>query len=299
MNKNKSQKNEALFYSVKNSLEHALEDYWNRRDLYRFYDDKNYYKAFVKNLEMLQKTKNNHILKEYAFLGSKIQNAKPIHQTIKAGYRKIGVFLYQYFGDYDMNAIDYLEDFLPQDIDNLNQSDLNRILKLRPPSPTTENDEKAMIELATGFDGVWRPDIVGKDDLSQEIPETADLIQLARRTPYKDLPMSVEELEEIIISPFSLTDHEPDPLPQAHSPKPCKKRTRDDISVEEGEIADDELDSSSILDPTSTLPSLESLLEEGRKKPKRRKPEMLASSDECVELWEAELQDLKIPSLDY
>ena len=176
MNKNKSQKNKALFYSVKNSLEHALEDYWNQRDLYRFYDDSNYYKAFTKNLEMLQKTKNNHILKEYAFLGSKIQNAKPIHQTIKAGYRKIGVFLYQYFGDYDMNAIDYLEDFLPQDVDNLNQTELSYILKLHPPSPKTENDEKAMVELATGFDGVWRPDIVGKDDLSQLFPDSADLI---------------------------------------------------------------------------------------------------------------------------
>ena len=112
-----------------------------------------------------------------------------------------------------MNTIDYLEDFLPQDIDNLNQSDLNRILKLRPPSPKTENDEKAMVELATGFDGVWRPDIVGKDDLSRLFPDSADLIQQARWTPYKDLPMSVEELEEITISPFSSIDHIPELLP--------------------------------------------------------------------------------------
>src|SRR5437763_11345053 len=111
--------------------------------------------------------------------------------------------------------------------------------------------------------------------------------------------MSVEELEEITISPFSSIDHIPEPLPQAHSPKPRKKRTRDDISAEEGEIADDELGLSSILDLTSTLPSLQSLLEEGRQKLKRRKPEVLPSSDECVELWEAELQDMKIPSLGY
>src|SRR3954454_9899328 len=116
-----------------------------------------------------------------------------------------------------------------------------------------------MIELATGFDGVWRPDIVGKNDLSQLIPDSADLIQHARRIPYKDLPMSVEELEEITISPFSSFDHIPDPLPRAHSLKPHKKRTRDDLSAEEGEIADDELGSNSILDPTGTLPSLQSL----------------------------------------
>src|SRR5215212_3776781 len=103
---------------------------------------------------MLQKTKNNHILKEYAFLGSKIQNTKSIHQTIKAEYRKISVFLYQYFGDYDMNVIDYLEDFLPQDVDNLNQFKLSYILKLHPLSPKTKNDEKAMVELATGFNGI-------------------------------------------------------------------------------------------------------------------------------------------------
>src|SRR4051812_31250383 len=111
--------------------------------------------------------------------------------------------------------------------------------------------------------------------------------------------MSIEDLEGIIISPFSLINHIPEPLPQAHFLKPRKKRTRDDLSAEEGEIADDELRSSSILDPTRTLPSMQSLLEEGRRKLKRRRPEVLASNDECVELWEAELQVMKIPSLGY
>src|SRR3954470_18958608 len=45
--------------------------------------------------------------------------------------------------------------------------------------------------------------------LSQLFPDSIDLIQHTRRTLYKDLPMSVEELEEIIISLFTSFDHIP------------------------------------------------------------------------------------------
>src|SRR5437763_13023966 len=100
-----------------------------------------------------------------------------------------------------MNAIDYLEDFDVTDIGKLSRRQMNYILKKRPEGPTVEKPIKpAEIQVAPG---IWRPNVDGADDLSQEFPE--DLIfptlQYGIRSGNKERPVdndicTVDELED-------------------------------------------------------------------------------------------------------
>src|SRR3954449_8099319 len=100
-----------------------------------------------------------------------------------------------------MNTIDHLEDFEVMDIGKLSRRQMNHILKKRPEGLTVEKPIKpAEIQVTPG---IWRPNIDGADDLSQEFPE--DLIfptlQYGIRSGNKEKPVdddacTVDELEE-------------------------------------------------------------------------------------------------------
>src|SRR5215212_9202108 len=100
-----------------------------------------------------------------------------------------------------MNAINHLEDFDATDIQKLSRRQMNYILKNRPEGPTIEKPIKpAEIQVVPG---IWRPNVDGADNLSQEIPE--DLIFLTlqygirsgnKERPVDDDVCTVDELEE-------------------------------------------------------------------------------------------------------
>src|SRR5215212_7838862 len=279
--------NEAITHDIQEVLEKSLKDYWNKKDLYTPYQDYRIHNStFQQNLDMLKKTQGNAITKEFALFGYVVEYYEnSLIGRVPGAHHRIAEFLYRYYRDDEMNAIDHLEDFDATDIQKLSRRQMNYILKNRPEGPTVEKPIKpAEIQVVPG---IWRPNSDGVDDLSQEISE--DLIfptlQYGIRSGNKERPVdddacTVDELEEdetgtaetrkLIQKLFELSEDEDEEEPEcAFSPvaPPYSPLT----SIEDWSVTlrEEEEEPPNPVEFTATLPSVEELFKELYPKCKR------------------------------
>src|SRR5215212_5071897 len=183
-----------------------------------------------------------------------------------------------------MNAIDHLEDFDATDIQKLSRRQMNYILKNRPEGLTVEKPIK-LVEIQVA-PGIWRPNVDGVDDLSQEFPE--DLIfptlQYGIRSGNKEKPVdndicTVDELEDdigtaethkLIQKLFELSEDK-DEEEHEYAFSPIALPYSPLSSIEDWSVTLQEEDEEPLnpVEFTTTLPSVEELFKELYPKCKR------------------------------
>ena len=88
--------NEAIAHDIQEALEKSLSDYWNEKDLYTPY--KNYRihnMIFSQNLELLRKTQNNNITKEFILFGYIVEYYESsLIGRVPGAHSRITKFLY-------------------------------------------------------------------------------------------------------------------------------------------------------------------------------------------------------------